>query len=247
MSEQKLHVFIAAHQQVKKNAHSAQTDLHRTASKADMYKGFSKKYVPLREEDSFAPAPESKQVSLKGEEVIQNYREIMSEEWDLELTVRKGNTSAKADVVVDGETLLADAPTSFLLYMEKQLDELRTFVSKMPILDNSVPWSPVESETGLLRSPVRKTAVTKKMEEPLVLYPATPEHPAQTKVIVKDIIIGQWEQIGFNGSIAAKRRNELLSRIDKLSAAVKAARIEANSTVVPRENAASRLFDFLLS
>ena len=37
---------------------------------------------------------------------------------------------AKADLVVDGVTLAKDLPVTYLLFLEKQLTELKAFVSK---------------------------------------------------------------------------------------------------------------------
>jgi len=36
--------------------------------------------------------------------------------------------------------LLADVPVTYLLFLEKQLTDLRTFVDKLPVLDPSVVW-----------------------------------------------------------------------------------------------------------
>ena len=42
------------------------------------------------------------------------------------------NCQAKANVVVDGQTILKEVPVTHLLFLEKQLVDLRTFIDGLP-------------------------------------------------------------------------------------------------------------------
>jgi len=139
------------------------------------------------------------------------------------------------------------APTAFLLYMEKELESLKTFLSKMPVRDPATAWEDTQGQAGIANSPTAVSSQGRKVQEPIVLAPATIEHPAQAQLITKDVIIGQWESKTFTGAMTPDRKRELLSRVTTLAIAVKTARLEANSTVVENRAAAANLFSFLLS
>ncbi|WP_443732109.1 DUF7873 family protein [Streptantibioticus silvisoli] len=57
-------------------------------------------------------------------------------------TKERANRAARADVTVEGRTILADVPVTWLLFLEKRLTDLRTFVKKPPVLDAAGSWSP---------------------------------------------------------------------------------------------------------
>ena len=147
----------------------------------------------------------------------------------LDLTARKDYTNcvARADVVVDGTTMIAGAPVSFLLFMEKQLTDIRTFVAAMPVLDESDNWSK-DVNSGLFKAEPTSTHRTKKIAKPIVLYPATPEHPAQTQMVTEDIIAGFWTQVKQSGAMPKPDREALGARVERLLRAVKEARESAN-------------------
>ncbi len=78
-------------------------------------------------------------------------REKWTELWNLVLTQDTGNQSARADVVVAGKTVLANVPVTTLLFLDKQVDDLETFVSKLPTPDPTDEWAHAPN-SGLLRS-----------------------------------------------------------------------------------------------
>lgn len=242
---QKLHVFVAAHQKTKAHAHKQETALHRASEKRENYAGLSRRYESIREGDAFSPSDETKEVAIRGEKVFAMLEGILREEIDLNLTVRTGNQNARADVKIDGEVILQNMPATFLLDLERQIDNFRKLVASMPVLDPSVRWSDVEGEEGLKASPESRRAKTRKVQEPIVLYDATPEHPAQTQLITKDVIIGHFVDVQFSGALSGNRKREVLARIDKLAIAVRAARIEANAVEVHKVHAADAIFKFI--
>lgn len=85
------------------------------------------------------------------------------------------------------------------------------------------------------------------MQKPIVLYAATPEHPAQTQLITEDVLAGYWSTVKQSGAMPATEKLALLERIDKLLRAVKDAREAANmidEVKVPDVGAA--IFNYLL-
>jgi hypothetical protein len=170
-------------------------------------------------------------------------------EW-LDLTAAKdfGNhdPGSVADVVVDGVTLVKQAPVPFLLWLEKQITEWRTAVSVIPTLDEAEDWI-YDEGIGMhrTREPV-KTHKTKKVQKGLVLHPPTKEHPAQTQLITEDQVVGYWTGTKFSGALPASRKKALLARANKMLAAAKVAREEANHNKVTTKNIGQAVFDYLL-
>jgi hypothetical protein len=146
--------------------------------------------------------------------------------------------------VLDGHVLLKDVPATYLLFLEKQLSDLHTFIGKMSELDPGADWN-ADPGTGLYKTDSISTQRTKKVQRPITLYEATKEHPAQTQLITEDVIAGQWLTIKYSGAIAPPRKKQLLARIEKLSNAVKFAREQANAAEAQDKKLGKDVFDFL--
>ncbi len=65
-------------------------------------------------------------------------------------------------MVVDGQTLVAQVPVTYLLFLEKQLVDMQTFIKKLPTLDASESWSFDASADCWATEPVQ-TVKTKKI------------------------------------------------------------------------------------
>lgn len=240
----KLCQVLAIDSGVRNKSKSELTALHRSAEKPELYSGLNRTYRP-KDEDGEKFPDERQHVALRSKEVLAKLKDIMSEALDIELTKDVGNCSAKADVKVGEEVVLKDVPVSYLLYLEKQLDDVFTFINKMPQLDASEAWS-FDPGQNLHRSVPTETTKTKKKMTPVVLYEATREHPAQVREVTEDVAVGFWSATKFSGALTADRKEVLVSRIQQLQKAVKFAREEANSAEVEKKNASSALFNFIL-
>ncbi len=135
-------------------------------------------------------------------------------------------------------------PATYLLFLEKQLQDLHTFIAKMAELDPGSDWS-VDPGTGLYKTEATLTQRTRKVQRPITLYEATKEHPAQTQLITEDVIAGSWITIKYSGAMPAPRKKQLLARIEKLSNAVKFAREQANAVEATDKKLGKEVFDFL--
>ena len=222
----KLNQIIAIEKGIKSSAYGALTELNKAAQKPDLFNGFSKTYRK-KDEDGEELPPEGKRVQYTSGEVLRAAERALTDLVDV--TARKDwtNCVAKADVVVDGKTLIASAPVSFLLFMEKQLTDLRTLVGNLPVLDVAEDWRS-DPNSGLYRTEPTETHRTKKMQKPIVLYAATTEHPAQTQLITEDVIAGWWVLTRQSGAMPKPEKQKLQDRIDKLIQAIKQAREAAN-------------------
>jgi hypothetical protein len=205
--------------------------------------GFHKSYQP-RDEDGETYPPESQKVQHNATEVLERVAASLAELFDITATKDWTNCNARADVVVDGRALIKDVPATYLLFLEKQLSDLHTFIAKMSELDPGSDWS-VDPGTGLYKTDTTMTKRTRKVQRPITLYEATKEHPAQTQLITEDVIAGTWMTIKYSGAMPAPRKKQLLARIEKLSNAVKFAREQANAVEATDKKLGKEVFDFL--
>ena len=87
---------------------------------------------------------------------------------------------------MDGSTLLRDVPVSYLLFLEKQLVDLHTFVKKLPVLDAAESWT-IDPSADCWRTEAVRTMRTKKVPRNHVKAEATEKHPAQVEVYYEDV------------------------------------------------------------
>lgn len=223
----KLNQIIAIEKGVKSQAYGQLTQIDKANQKPELFNGMVRAYRPLSDDDAEKLPGESKRVQLRATEILNSIAHLSTEWWDI--TARKDwtNCAAVADVVVDGETVLTGVPVTFLLFLEKQLTDTRTMIDRMPVLDNAEDWE-YDQNAGVYKTETASTHRTKKVQKPVVLYPATAEHPAQTQMVVEDVIAGYWDTTKQSGALPFDRKELLLKRVDALLQAVKQAREAAN-------------------
>lgn len=241
----KLNQVIAIEKSVKSRVYSELTELHKSSQKAEPFNGFVKTYRKKDEEGEDYPA-ERKKVQVIADALLDRAASILTELFDVTASKDFANCHARADVEVDDQVLVPNAPVSYLLFLEKQLNDLRTFIDKLPELDEADDWSKDEN-SGLFKTTPIPTHRTKKVQRAIVLYEATKEHPAQTQLITEDVIVGYWDTIKHSGALPVPRKKVLLERVEKLAKAVKFAREKANSADAEEQKIGKKLFTFLLS
>ncbi len=228
----------------KNEAEKAVTELYKLIQKDALFTGRERMYRPLDEVNGQKLPAESQRVQQRVDDLVRQARDKWTELWNLVLTQDTGNQSARADIVVDGKVILASVPITSLLFLDKQVNDLETFVSKLPTPDPSEEWNH-DPNTGLLRSKANESLRTSKEPTVIVKYPATTEHPAQTELFTKDVPVGTWTQILYSGCIATDRKNTILARVRKLQDAIKAAKEQANLLEVERQKAGEPLLEFV--
>ncbi|MFJ8918855.1 hypothetical protein B046DRAFT_03315 [Streptomyces sp. LamerLS-316] len=239
----KLNQIIAVEKGVKGKSLQDITAAHHKVQKPALLAGISRTYQPKDEEGEQLP-PESARVQIKAEEALREMSASLTRLFDVTATKDWANCSARADVIVDGRTVVGDVPVSYLLFLEKQLTDLHTFVKKLPVLDASESWS-LDPSTDLWKTDPVRTIRTKKVPRNHVKAEATDKHPAQVDVYYEDVPIGYWTTVKFSGALPARRVNELLERVEKLQHAVKFAREEANGAEVTDRRVGDAVFGYL--
>lgn len=222
-----LNKIVAVEKAVKSSSYKRFTALHQDLQKSAPLSGISRIYRS-RDEDGDMFPPEQTRVQLRAQDAVKEAVEVLTRLFDVVATKDWGNTHAKADVVVDGETLVEGAPVTYLLFLEKQLSDLKTFVDKLPALDASESWT-WDDNQACYATEALDTHRAKKVPRVLVKYEATEEHPAQTEVWQEDVVIGYWRTVKFSGALPLHQIKRLQERVERLQLAVKYAREEANS------------------
>ncbi len=239
----KLNQVIAVEKGVKSRAYAEITKLYKLAQRKDIFNGFVKSWKKIDDEGENRPS-ESKRVQFSVGDVLHGTRTALTELFDVTAQKDFANCHATADVVVDGYKVLKDVPVTYLLFLEKQLKDLKAMVEAVPTLSADEEWKQDEA-LGLYRTEAVSTQSTKKVQEPIVLYAATPEHPAQTQLISKDVIVGHWSTVKQSGAVLKSMKKQILARVDALTNAVKYARESANSVEAPKQDVGKSVFSYL--
>jgi hypothetical protein len=240
----KLNQVIAIEKGVKSRVNSETTEVYKKVQKAELFNGFSKTYQP-KEDDGETLPPEAQRVQERVEDLLKQTAKDKTELFDVSAQRDYANMEARADVVVDGQKLIEGAPVPFLLALEKELTDLRTLISKLPVLDPAETWEQ-DINSGLYRTPETSRNRTAKVQKALVLYPATDKHPAQTQMVTEDVTVGYWKTVKLSGAMPRPRQQQLAERVEKLLNAVKYAREEANQFEAPKREVGAALFNYLL-
>jgi hypothetical protein len=239
----RLNQIIAVEKGVKSQSFQDLTEAHHLLQKPALLAGIARTYRPKDEEGEQLP-PESTRVQVRSEDVIRKTVEVMTKLFDVTATKDWANTRARADVVVDGRVLLEQVPATYLLFLEKQLVDIHTFIKKLPVLDAAETWDYDASADCWATEPVQ-TVRTKKIPRNHVKAEATEKHPAQVEVYYEDVTVGYWRTVKFSGALPAKRVNELLGRVEHLQEAVKFAREAANDMEVDEQKVGERIFSYI--
>lgn len=241
----KLNQVLATEKELRTNGYKRASEIYKLFQKPDNFNGFAKTYRKKEENDQGEDyPPERKVVQHDAAGLLDEVREYMVKLFDAEATKDWANCAAKADVTVDGKVLIKDAPATLLLFLEKQLRDLRAEVDKVPVLDSAEAWS-FDSEARLWKTPVTTTHKTKKEPRVVVKFEPTEHQPGQADVFHEDRVVGYWDTVKMSSALSATRRKQMLDRIDVLAEAVKHAREEANETAAPPQSIAVAVLDYV--
>jgi hypothetical protein len=239
----KLNQIIAVEKGIKSKSVQQLAESQKNLQKTSLFSGIARTYRP-KDEDGEQLPPESNKVQVKADAIIRETTEILAKLFDITATKDWTNCHARADVVVDGQTLLTQVPVSYLLFLEKQLTDLQAFLKKLPTLDPSETWNFDPNSDCWATEPIQ-TLKTFKMPRNHVKAEATEHHPAQVEVYYEDVTIGYWRTVKFSGALPQARIHELMNRLEKLQQAVKFAREEANNTEAEEQRVGAKIFQYL--
>lgn len=237
--------ILAIEKDVREKAQQTTAMAISASAKSEPLSGIERNYKPRNEDGDKLP-PESKRVQLTVPTITQRLAQDVGRLWDVTAAKDVANTFAKADLVVDGVTLVKDLPGTHLIWLEKQLAQVRAHFAALPTLDPAELWTWDET-SAVYRSEPSQTVRTRKVPKNHVRAEATVQHPAQVDVFTVDEAEGDWTTTKFSGAVPEAYRRALVDRIDRLTAAVKFAREMANRQTANDVNVGAVLFDWLLA
>ena len=240
----KQHEVVALATGKKGDVERAMTDAYHVIDKPDLFDAVRRTYRPLDEVNGEKLPPETKNAQQNLTALVKQVCGKLVGLFDVTLTLDGGNQVAKADVVIEGGPTVKDVPVSTLLFLEKQLENVKAFVTRLPTPDAAEVWE-VDANQGMLATRPTETHRTKKTQRPIVLYDATDKHPAQTELFQEDVLAGYWTTIKYTTRVPAVAKAAMLERVEKLRDAVRVAREKANAADVPSRKMGDDLIGYL--
>lgn len=230
----KLHELLAVDSKLKGQAQKLRLELQATLEKKRHL--FAQKlvtYTPLAE-NSVSETREQSDIQTTVKKEVSWLQNILAKAIDSSFAIDVANTQATADIVLeDGTTLVSKVPATALLQLEKRLKEVSEFIQSIPTLDPAKGFTAdAEQGDGIYKAREVVKASTSKIQEPLVLAPATDKHAAQVQLITKDVKVGTILEQEWSSLITPATKAELLSRSESLFRAVTQARSRANDATV---------------
>lgn len=223
----KLHQLVAVEKDVKAAEGRKLTAAYHAAQKPALFNGFDKTYTPAVDGGRVLP-PERLITQASVVNLLDSVFAAQARIIDLAATKDAANQQATAAIVVDGAAITVALPVTTLLWLEKQLVDIRTFATSLPTLATDDLWMWDSGNGSWHSSPVTSL---RQVDEPqfITVAPATDKHQATVVEKKRNVVEGTWTTVKRSTAMPATRRQALLDRVDKLIVAVKTAREEANS------------------
>jgi hypothetical protein len=209
-----------------------------------------KSYLPFNDEDNDRPDEEFTPMVTTVKDKLDYAQGAIIRFMDIELQKEQANQNARADVMVekaDGsmETILKDAPVTFLVQMESVLERLRKAYGEIPTIDPSKVWTVDPTREGVWKSEPVQRVRTKKVPRVITKAEATDKFQAQADIIMLDEAVGTWTQVFASGGLSPKQKSQLLGRIDRLVAGIKIARAKANAQEIKDSRVGQAFFNYI--
>ena len=245
----KLHQVVALIKGRQATAGSSIGSLYKLLQRDSLYAGMSKVYQKKDDEGVQFP-PQSVKVQRNVKDDLDAIAGDFVAMMDLIATKDWANTdpAARGTIRVGSTVLVPDAPVPWLLSILKQLEGpngIKAIFTALPTLDPAKVWHHDEANNGYRTDPVT-TIREEKVTVPLVLYPATEKHPAQTKETQKVVVPGHWETTDYSGAVMPSEKEMYIRRVDQLIEAIKVAVEEANQVEAEDRKVTAPLMGFIL-
>lgn len=245
----KLHELLAVMADTTNSAAAITKETEITfTKKADHFRGHTKTVGFFENSREGENTVEEKQmVSTVADKLDHTFKSI-GRHYDALLQLEEANGRAKADLVIDGTTIMKDVPATFLLGMETRLKAVRQLILSIPTLEMSIKWSPDPTlGDGVYRSAPTVAMKTEKVLKSRILVEPTKEHPAQVEKWNEDTPVARIETTHTSSMITPHEKSAMLIKCDKMISAVKKARQRANTVDVKDLSIAKEIFGYILS
>jgi len=235
-----LHTLLASAQDRKKlEATVLNEAVHTLKTKDTHFRETIRSYEPMTENELQMPEEITPMVTTVDSKLDYVWQQIHNS-IDSDFMIEKGDAAARADIIVDDKVFEVDVPIGALINLKKHLDTIKLMYKSIPTLAPGTKWEKDNTRDNVFVAPHKVTYKTKKEESPLELYPATKEHPAQVKPVIKDVPTHKIITSNASGEWTSSQKSAALGRIEKLQTAVTEAIAEANKYSVEVEDSISK-------
>ncbi len=245
MEEIKLHQVIATEKGVKTRVYAFLSETYKMFQKPQLFTGFTKTYNKKNADDPEDFPDETVRVQQNARELLKEIGKNLTEYMDVVANKDWANKHAEATIKIDGEVFLEKVPAPYLLFLEKQLNDIKSEIDKLPELDPAHEWTE-DPNSRLYRSKEKTTTKTRKVHEVVKKFEPTEHQPGQAEIIYVDKTVGTYTQTQISGAIPIPLKRELQERTTKLIKAVKYARTEANEIKLSKQEIGAKIFKYLL-
>lgn len=243
----KLHELLAALPGVQTQAEKTRTELGTSFDKKRHL--FGEKLVTFqpREEGAQRVVEEVSTLQTSVKKELAWISDIIAPALDIAHQVNEANTVARADVILDdGTVILRSVPATLLLELEKRVSEMHSLALQIVTLDPAKGFTlDPDRGDGVYKAREDIKTRTKKVQQPIVLYEATKEHPAQVQLIPVDVPVGEIRTQEWSGLITPGEKADILVRAEHLKRAIKTARSRANEVEVTPIKTGRTLLDYV--
>jgi len=247
----KLHELIAVEDDAKKTLAKILTETQVTFTKKDNhFDASSRTYQPFTEGDRDIPEEEVTHMVTTVKDKLVYTLPYLSRVMDIIYQKESANTTAKADIILNGgEALCKDVPVLVLVQFENLLENFRKNVlDEIPTLDPKIDWVKDQQKENVWKTAnAVKTIRTKKITRGITLAAATDKFPAQVQAVNEDMPAGEFIKTAETGRFSPAQKSEILAKIDKIIAAIKTARARANDMAVGTMVVGKKVADYILS
>lgn len=230
----KLHELLAVEGDLRTQAESCRGDLKNTFEKKSHH--FTKKVVTFKSNAEGMPDKVESQLELQTtvHKELAWIGEKLAKAIDVGHQIDTANTQATADVTLDdGTILLKSVPATSLLRLEHRVGEIRDLIHAIPTLDPAKGFQLAPTEgSGVFQARDEEKPRTEKKFDFVVMVPATKEHPAQVKELMRDVPTGRVLTQEWSTLITVADKGDMLDRVELLLRAIKKARAVANALEV---------------
>lgn len=250
MSKAKLHELLAVKPTKEGEVDALMKDhAKKFASDHHLFKKVEKVFTPASEKEGEAPkavVEESTKlvttVAKEADFVLSKFTECL----DLLYTIDAANCEAVADIVCNGAVFAEAVPATFLVHLEKRLNQVIKLIESMATADPAIDFT-LDPSLGpnVLKSTLTRPR-TAKLEEWITIVEATKEHPAQAKLVTRDIVTGMVVTHNWVSLPTVNQKSQLFERAVALKNAVVEARARANCLEIEQKKIFGKMKDFIL-
>ena len=241
----RLSQVLAVEKAAKQKANDVGAQVHKTLQKPDTFFGMRREFFPIDDADeSLKKPPENKVVQASVNDLLYEFFGAQAHLCNVTLTKDLGNTKAFANIDLGGKAPVA-LPVTFLIWLEKQVNDLRTLFLAIPVLGTDRGWNRTAQDADLWESDTSTTQAHKKVKKVITLAPPTDKHAAQTALVDEEVFAGVWKTTYQARAIEPKKKQALIAKAEELLRKIKEAREEANAISVEEQDFGRALLDFL--